>query len=143
MKTTYHVTARRDGKWWYLEVPEIGAATQARRLEQAEYMARDLIAAWLRVPADSFDVRVSVDIPRDLVTTLDAARDAKARAQNAQTEASRAMRRAVGELCELDLPVRDIGQLLGISHQRAAALVGEVAPERPRAAGREARTRGR
>jgi len=39
----YEVTAQRDGRWWFVRVAEVpGAATQARRLDQVEAMAREV-----------------------------------------------------------------------------------------------------
>jgi predicted RNase H-like HicB family nuclease/bifunctional DNA-binding transcriptional regulator/antitoxin component of YhaV-PrlF toxin-antitoxin module len=63
-RNTYKLIATREGGWWSIEVPEIpGVFSQARRLDQAEYMARDAIALMLEVPEDSFDVVVEAQLP--------------------------------------------------------------------------------
>ncbi|HEX6498731.1 MAG TPA: hypothetical protein VF054_06820 [Micromonosporaceae bacterium] len=40
----YRIRAEREGRFWLLTVPELDVVTQARRLTEAEEMARDLIA---------------------------------------------------------------------------------------------------
>lgn len=57
---TYDVTAERDGQFWFVRIPEIDGATQALTVEEVPVMARDYIALTVGVPADSFDVRVTV-----------------------------------------------------------------------------------
>lgn len=56
--TTYRATATREGKWWMIRIPEIDGLTQARRLEQAEEMAREYIAASEGVELANVDVTV-------------------------------------------------------------------------------------
>lgn len=52
---TYRADVRRDDDgFWVIHLPELDIATQARSTDEIEYMARDLIAIWLEVPADSF-----------------------------------------------------------------------------------------
>jgi hypothetical protein len=49
---------RRSGRWWAISVPELkGVHTQARRLDQAEAMAREAIA--LMLDADPAAIRVA------------------------------------------------------------------------------------
>jgi hypothetical protein len=58
VRPTYHVTPVPDGRRWVLKVLELEGWSQAERLQDVEPMARDLIALWLEVPADSFDIIV-------------------------------------------------------------------------------------
>ena len=70
--TVYSVNFQRSGKWWAISVPQLrGVFTQARRRDEVEAMARDAIALYLDVPADSFDVAID---------EVDAAAEAKASA---------------------------------------------------------------
>ncbi|MEU4162969.1 hypothetical protein [Actinoplanes sp. NPDC026670] len=53
----YEVVATRSGRWWALTVPGLKFAhTQARRLSEADEMARDLIAILTDAPEDSFSI---------------------------------------------------------------------------------------
>jgi predicted RNase H-like HicB family nuclease len=59
----YVVHARRDGAWWALEIPEVpGALSQARTLEEAPTMAREVIALMLDVPQSEVEVEI-VPVP--------------------------------------------------------------------------------
>jgi len=49
---TYIANVTRDGKWWMVAIPEINGLTQARRLSEAETMAREYIALSLDLPPD-------------------------------------------------------------------------------------------
>jgi predicted RNase H-like HicB family nuclease len=124
----YTVTATREGGWWELDVKELdGVFTQARRLDQAEAMARDVIATMLDVPEDSFDVDVMPTLMGPLAGELAEALRARGEAAEAQETARRATDQAARRLQEEGLPVRDIGRLLGVSYQRAAKLLSGTA----------------
>ena len=57
MKRTFRATASRDGRSWFIQVPDDKALfTQVRRLDQAERMIREVIGLMLEVPEDSFEV---------------------------------------------------------------------------------------
>jgi predicted RNase H-like HicB family nuclease len=105
----YTVTAQRDGRWWFVRVPEVaGAVTQARRLDQVEAMAREVVSLLLEVAPDSFDLDVRAAIPDEVRAEL-------ARARDLQRQAARKLR-------EQGLTVADVGAVLGVSFQRASQL---------------------
>ncbi|WP_091227108.1 hypothetical protein [Microbacterium sp. 3J1] len=56
----YEAIARRDGNFWFVEIPELGLFTQARTVDEIDGMARDVIALSLDVPTESFGVQVGV-----------------------------------------------------------------------------------
>lgn len=122
--TTYHVTARRSGRWWALQCDELPEAiSQVARLDQAEEWIREAIGYIAGVPEDSFDVLVSPVVP-------DAYRQARAEAERLRAAAAEANGRAAEEsrkaarvLAGMGLTLRDIGTVMGVSHQRAAQLI--------------------
>ncbi len=125
MRHGYTVRARPRGKWWAIEVVELpGIFSQAKRLEHVNDVARNAICLQLDVPAESFDLIVEpiLDPPVELV--VKAAVAARRDMSRAQADAAAASREAVRTLIELGLPLRDIGRLLDISHQRVAQLAG-------------------
>lgn len=142
MGMTYTVNARRSGAWWAIDVAELpGVFSQARRLDGVEAMARDAIASFRDVAPDSFGVAVIPHIEKSLNDLVIKAVAARGRAAAAQAEASNVQREAIRRLMESGLPMRDIGQIVGVSHQRvgqlastahqsefAAALVGAFGP---------------
>ncbi|HYZ56192.1 MAG TPA: hypothetical protein VE733_22195 [Streptosporangiaceae bacterium] len=129
----YRVEVERgqSGRWWVLSVPEVpGAHSQARRLEQAGDVARDLIALMTDEAPDSFELDVHLKIPEDIRRELDQSAALREEATRAQAEAARLSRDAARRLHDQGLPLRDVGEVLGVSFQRAKQLVDEA--ENPR-----------
>jgi len=122
-RKTYRATAERDGDWWFIQVPDLGRATQVRRLDQADAMVRDLVALIEGVPEDSFDVELIPAVAAEIQEALLRAQAAKGRAAVAQAEASSAQRHVARQLTGIGLTNRDVGRLLEISHQRVAQLL--------------------
>lgn len=130
----YTARCRRSDGWWAIDVPELqGVHSQARRLDQVEAMARDAIALLLDVSDQSFDVAVQPVLPQGIETDLDAANGARAVADSAGRDAKEAVRHVTRRLHdELGLTVRDVGTILGVSHQRAQQLLHDSAQRSPR-----------
>jgi len=126
-RTTYTALAVREGDWWAIEVPELpGVFTQARRLDRAEAMVRDVLSLWLGVPEDSFDVRVVAQIsPADAQATVTKAVQSREAADQASAEAARSMREAARLLTSQGLTLRDTGEILGVSYQRVQQITGK------------------
>lgn len=123
VRNTYVVDAQRSGRWWAISVPALkGVFSQARRLADVEPMARDAIAAVLDVPPRSFDLVVRPVLGDRLDSLVLRAREARATAQEAQVDASERSVRALRSLQKAGIPLRDAGELIGVSHQRAAQL---------------------
>ena len=124
--TAYRVEVTREGKWWMVSVPELDGLTQARRLEDASAMAREYIAVTLDIPTSDVELNVAV-IDVDGVNVADEI--ARLEAEKLEAEAARERvaedtRRLAQTLAGKKVPVRDIGAILGVSHQRAHQLVG-------------------
>lgn len=120
---TYTAKATRDGKWWSVEILELGFFTQARRLDQVEEMARDAIALTLDVAPGSFDVTVAPELPATVQAIVDGVRASREAAERASEQASAKAREAARILHDDGMPLRDVGRVLGVSHQRAHQLV--------------------
>lgn len=119
--------AERSEKWWAVEVPEIpGLFTQARRLDQVPAMVKDAAALMTGQPEDSFQVIMQVHVHNAALQAL--VREALAKSAEAarlQAEASEKTRTAARCLAQDEgLTVREIGEVLGVSHQRAHQLLG-------------------
>jgi hypothetical protein len=123
---TYHAEVDRDGSVWRVRVPEVQRTTQARNLREVEPMARDLIAIMDEVPADSFSLDVAITLPADVQAELERSAVLREEAARSQAQAAAAARRAARRLREQGLPLRDVGQALGVSFQRAKQLIDEA-----------------
>ena len=125
-RLTFTVTAERGSRRWVLQCREHpGALSEVARLTDAEDAIREAIAFVADRPADSFDVDVIPAIAAETRAHLDAARALREQASDAQRQASAEMRVAARQLRADGMPLRDIGAVLGISHQRAHQLVTE------------------
>ena len=124
---TYQAEIERDGRFWRVRVPDIDRSTQARSLSEAEVMVRDLIAIMTDVPQNSFAVDMKIILPEDVQLELDQSQMLREHAKRSQAEAARLARDAAHRLHVLGLSLRDIGQALGVTFQRAKQLVDEAA----------------
>lgn len=121
----YEVQVTRDGKWWMVAIPELDGLTQARRLSEATEMARSYIAVTLDISPESFDVKinlgsvdgVSID---DALATIAKDREEARRLEREASQKAVALAKA---LAYEGVPLRDVGTILEVSHQRAHQLV--------------------
>jgi hypothetical protein len=117
----YKAEVTRDGRWWMIDVPEIDQLTQARRISEINEMARSLIAVSTGEPLDQITVDIiSITVPgigdiqhtaHDLIHMRDEADQAAKKVQQFSAE-------FVHEIAAAGIPVRDAGELLGLSPQR-------------------------
>lgn len=123
--TSYDVQVTREGKWWQVAIPELDLLTQARRIGEAELMAREAIAVTLDVALSQ--VAVTVHLPDlaghpDLLSTVTAltTRATEAEAITRDVASQRAV--IAKTLARAGVPYRDIGELIGLTYQRAQQL---------------------
>ncbi|CAN5908849.1 hypothetical protein BH23ACT10_BH23ACT10_22540 [soil metagenome] len=121
----YRVDVARSGAWWAIKIPELpGAFSQCKRLDQVEAMAREAIGLMLDIePADIGNIEVDVELPDQIADDLAALRRSERLADDARQTAAHARQRAAERLRDSGLSVRDIGRLLGVSHQRVSQVL--------------------
>lgn len=121
---SYRVDVVRSGDWWAITVPELsGVFSQARRLDQVEDNAREAIAMMLDVDESTVNVDLDVSPPGNVAALLEALTVATVSATEATEEAARMRVLAARELRDQGLPLRDVGALIGVSHQRVHQLL--------------------
>ena len=123
----YRVEAVRSGGWWAITVPDLrGVFSQAKRLDRVEATAREAIAMMLDIDESEVGpIDVQVQPPAAVVELLDELHRSVSVAEEASASAARARREAAMLLSDAGLPMRDIGQLLGISHQRVSQILAQ------------------
>lgn len=125
MKHEYKLEIERDGRWWMVRIPELDGLTQARRLSEAKLMGREWIAVSTGTPLNDVAVQInSITVPgmgnvQSLAENISRMRD---HAAQADKEAQDMASSFVDELTAADVPVRDAGDLLGLSPQRISQL---------------------
>lgn len=121
---TYDVTVHRDGKWWMVEIPELDGLTQARRVADVQEAAREWIAVTLDVALSEVVVTVrSLTVGAHEVTKdLHEVEHWRDQEKKAAARYSDQLAKSAVYLADEDVPMRDIGALLGVSFQRAQQL---------------------
>ena len=122
---SHRVQVVRSGNWWAITVPELdGVFSQARRLDQVEARAREAIALFLDVEEDEVGELDVVVVPPDTVAALlGEMQESEATATEASERAATLRRQVAQQLRADGFPVRDIGRLTGISHQRVSQIL--------------------
>ena len=125
---TYQAEVTREGRWWMIRVPSIDALTQARNVAEVPLMARELIAVHEGKKLDDVGVSVSYldinGVDGERVSGLADERRATDAVVKAIADRTAGLAR---DLVAAHIPLRDIAQLLGISHQRVHQIVTEPA----------------
>lgn len=116
---TAHVTA--DGSGWMVTIPELDRVTYAPHLRDVKDMAVDLIQIMTDDTTITTDV-LTVIWPEDIQGAISNIHKARTAAELAQQAAAKTMADNVIQLTKTGKSYRDIGAVLGISHQRVSQL---------------------
>lgn len=114
--------ARRDGRWWYIEIPELGTSGQARTIKEVEAVAREIAALWLDVDESTIEAVVTVELPQQAAKLWDEANAADIKAREGAQAAARLRRSAVAALKAEGITQADAARVLGVSEQRVSQL---------------------
>ncbi|MDQ1292189.1 MAG: hypothetical protein QG608_66 [Actinomycetota bacterium] len=120
--TEIRVSAEREGRLWVLRL-EDGGVTQARHLGEVEDMVTDYVAVMRGLDPQTIHVTVTAIDPGDgLGEEITAARQAQAKAAEAQEAAAAHLRRTARALRDQGLTGPEIAVVLGVSKQRVSQL---------------------
>ncbi|MBN9737818.1 hypothetical protein PP1_022685 [Pseudonocardia sp. P1] len=117
---SYTVDVSRADKVWHVHVVEIDRVTQARTLAEVPEMAIDLI--YIMTGESDAALDVEVDLPETAAKHLAEARRLRRVESEARSAAATELREAAVELKRQGLSMRDLGDAIGVSHQRASQL---------------------
>jgi hypothetical protein len=110
--TTFTALCERAGRWWTIRVPQVeGLTAQVRSLDQAEIVARQVIARALSIPAEAIRVDVFPDAPAPVAHAL----QVRYAARQAAEAATRATRDALEVLSRDGVAFHDAATMLGLS----------------------------
>ncbi|MGV0392276.1 hypothetical protein [Corynebacterium riegelii] len=120
---TFTVTAERGkNPVWVLECRELGVVSQTKRLGDAEEEVREAIAYQSGLEESEFTIEIQPVLGAELDSLREEALELKREANEIAERASTASRRFAARMKAEGFSVREMGQLLGVSYQRAAAL---------------------
>lgn len=121
--TTYRVTAERTPTgWWALEVPEVGAVSQVRRIDQIEDEMREAVAYLAGVDESEVQFEIDPVLSPELQARAAEVRSLHAAAEEASARAAAASREVARSLRAQGLSVRDVGTVMDVSPQRVSQL---------------------
>jgi len=133
---TYQVNVTREDRWWMITVPELhgykdadGAinltdTTQARRLSEVPGQALDFICTVTDKAPSQVGVQISIAIDGiDVTTRAGKVRTDRELAERYATAAQEEAKELARDLAAHGIAVRDVGEVLGMSHQRAQQLI--------------------
>ncbi|AKN59746.1 transcriptional regulator [Corynebacterium pseudotuberculosis] len=121
--TSYTAKAFREEGWWgvqLIERPNI--LTQTRRLDQIPDMVRDALKLFPEIEPHPETVTINVVVVGEIESQVAKTLELRNRAAKAQEEATASMRSTAKALHDQGLTYRDVGQLLGVTHQTAKNL---------------------
>lgn len=119
----YTVTAERGSSGaWVLECEELGVVSQTKRLDQAEDEVAEAIVYQSGLQPQAFRIEVVPVLAPDIEGLRAQAEELQTKADTAAIDAAAAKRALARTMKQQGFTVREMGQVLGVSYQRAAAL---------------------
>lgn len=119
------VIERDEDGYWFADFPEVpGCHTQGRTLRAVRSRLRDALATCVDDGEDA-EIVEDLRLPDEAWARLQRSGELRAEADRLEHEAAEATREAARGLVAAGLPLRDAGDLLGLSFQRVAQLVDE------------------
>lgn len=126
----FEATVRRDGKWWFIYIPELDTAGQARRFAEVPEVAVEVAALFLDVPEEDVDVHVSVVASDEAQKLWDDAERIEAESRAAQQQAAQLRREAVRRARNDEYTYEAAAAAFGISRARVQQLEKDTATPR-------------
>ncbi|WP_237220688.1 hypothetical protein [Rothia nasimurium] len=119
----YTVKATKNGNYWHLDIDGLPQGTQVRRLSEAQDAVADLVGIFTDVPAHDVTVDVRIQLPENVASIRKEADELFEQARTSNALAAERSRQAAKLLKEQGMTLKEIGQALDVSYQRAAQLV--------------------
>jgi len=116
-----NVTTQREGKYWLVFIDGANGLTQARRFSEIETMAREYVA--LVEDTQVGNVIIDTITVSGISEALAQAAADRQTASALEAAATQSIRDVARKLRSESVPLAEIGQILGVSHQRAAQLL--------------------
>ena len=123
MKSYDVVYERDEDGWWAACVASVrGCRTQGRSLAQARERIREALSLFVK-DAHRAELRDRVVLPAEVRRQVDRQLRLRASLEEEQRQLQESTQGAVRHLVGHGLSVRDVGELLGLSHQRVHQLI--------------------
>lgn len=133
---TYQVNVTREDNWWMITVPELdryvapdgsinlGETTQARRLSEVADQAHDFICTVTDKAPSEVGVNITITVDGiDVTARTGRVHDDRELADRYAAAAQAEAKDLARDLAAHGVTVRDVGEVLGVSFQRAQQLI--------------------
>lgn len=133
---TYRVECEWDDTgWWVVTIPEVpGAVTQSKRLDKVPDDVGEVLELLVGSKPGSYQLDVRTVVPGEAGELAARAFELRAEAEKLSSSVATTTTTAVVTLSKSGLSMRDIGQLVGVSHQRVDQILKESKVPRSRRA---------
>jgi predicted RNase H-like HicB family nuclease len=118
-----------ESGWWVATVDKLpGCLTQGRSIAQARKRIREALAAWLddEAAAKSAELIDDIDLSKlgqSSIKLVEAVHKERKNLEALKRNVARDQAKAARKLSKAGLSVRDVGEVLGLSHQRVQQLL--------------------
>ncbi|MDR0594212.1 MAG: hypothetical protein LBG60_13370 [Bifidobacteriaceae bacterium] len=123
---SYRARARKDGRFWLVEISALDITGQARSLREVEEVAREVAALVLDTDPAAIGVDVEIELPTDLAAAWARTRSEMAAVRQAQADAARQSRDVVTALRSAGYTYAEAGAALGLSPQRVQKIAAST-----------------
>lgn len=122
---SFTVTAERGTSGaWVLECAELGVVSQTRRLDRAKDEVVDALVFQSGLDSSDFEIEIVSILPTEVESLRQRAEELRAKAEVATGAAAAAKSELARKMKDEGFTLREMGQVLGVSYQRAAELAG-------------------
>lgn len=112
----YKVEIEPDEGFWFIDIPAIKRATQAKNLKEVDDMAKDLIT--VMTGEENPEIAVTMKLPQAVTDAI----ELRKQTEEMEGKTKLKQKEAVETLHGMGFTFRDIGKAMGISYQRAHQL---------------------
>ena len=107
-----------------LECAELGVVSQTRRLDRAKDEVVDALVFQSGLDSSDFEIEIVSILPTEVESLRQRAEELRAKAEVATGAAAAAKSELARKMKDEGFTLREMGQVLGVSYQRAAELAG-------------------
>lgn len=116
-------TARKDGRWWLVDIPSLDSAGQAAKLDDVERAAQEVIELVTEQKPGSYRLLIDYIMPADIRVVWEGSKERDRKAREEQAIAARLARQTVQGLLDRGYNQKETAKLLGLSNQRVNQLI--------------------
>ncbi len=117
------VTRNERRHLWVIHVPAIRRTAESRNLRNVDDLVVRLIHETTKEPVSRIRLDYEFALPRSVRERLERGRRLRRTSVEAQAKATAEYRAVARYLHEAGMPLRNVGEVLGVSHQRAHQLL--------------------